>query len=165
MKLAADISTTRLLYGFALLYQVFPFFLFSVSWLRLPYSLLVCALLIYCVVISVQRYLPSQSLIKLNTIQQRKFLLGLGILVVWVFFSGIGGFSYQTLYAPGKGPFSAAFGNTDEFIGDPAVPLSPNAIRAGIGQPTQVPEPATGLLMLAAAGALVARRRFARSAK
>lgn len=77
----------------------------------------------------------------------------------------LGGFSYNTVYAPGKGPFSAQFGNSSEYIGDPAVPLSPNAILAGIGQPAQVPEPATGLLMLAAAGALVARRRFARSAK
>ncbi|HEY0063118.1 MAG TPA: PEP-CTERM sorting domain-containing protein [Telluria sp.] len=78
--------------------------------------------------------------------------------------AALGGFSYSTLYAPGKGPFSTQFGNTETFVGDPAIPLSPNAILAGIGQPNAVPEPATGLLLLAALGALTARRRVTRNA-
>lgn len=73
--------------------------------------------------------------------------------------ASLGGFSYTTVFAPGKGPFSATLGNATGFIGDPAIPLSPNAILAGITQPNAVPEPATGLLLLAAMGALAARRR------
>jgi hypothetical protein len=75
-------------------------------------------------------------------------------------------FSYHTAYAPGKGPFQVSFGNNDTLVGDPAVPLSPNAIKAGIhSNATPVPEPATGMLMLGALGALFARRRSARKAK
>jgi len=69
-----------------------------------------------------------------------------------------GGFSYKTLFAPGKGPFSAGLGNGESFIGDPAIPLSPNAIAAGIGAPSAVPEPGTIALILAGFAGLALRR-------
>ncbi len=71
-------------------------------------------------------------------------------------------FTYQTAFAPGKGPFMTTFGYGDAVVGDPGIPLSPNAILAGIGQAGQVPEPASALLLLAGLGALVARRRAAK---
>jgi hypothetical protein len=53
----------------------------------------------------------------------------------------------------------------DTCLGESAVPLTPNAILAGIGNAaTPVPEPETGVLMLAGLGALLARRRAARPA-
>ena len=78
--------------------------------------------------------------------------------------ASLGGFSFHTAYAPGKGPFQSGFGSNDVFAGDPAIPMSPHAIAAGIGNAAQVPEPATGVLMLAGLGALLARRRAGRSA-
>jgi hypothetical protein len=74
------------------------------------------------------------------------------------------GFSYTALFAPGKGPFSAGFGDGELFIGDPAIPLSPNAVAAGIGAPSSVPEPGTIALILAGFAGL-ALRRTARKAK
>lgn len=78
--------------------------------------------------------------------------------------ASLAGFSYHTTFAPGKGPFQTGFGGGDTFAGDPAIPMSPHAILAGIGNATQVPEPATGVLMLAGLGALLARRRAGRRA-
>jgi len=75
-----------------------------------------------------------------------------------------GGFSYTSVFAPGKGPFSAGFGNGELFIGDPAIPLSPNAVAAGIVAPSAVPEPGTIALLLAGFAGL-ALRRTARNAK
>jgi hypothetical protein len=74
-----------------------------------------------------------------------------------------GGFAYKTLFAPGKGPFYAGFGGGESIIGDPAIPLSPNAIAAGIGAPNAVPEPGSIALLLAGFGALVARRTIRKS--
>jgi hypothetical protein len=72
--------------------------------------------------------------------------------------ANLGGFSYMSPFAAGKGPFLATFGNAETFLGDPAIPLSPNAILAGLGPVNEVPEPASYLLVLAGVAALVARR-------
>jgi hypothetical protein len=72
-----------------------------------------------------------------------------------------GGFAYDTLFAPGKGPFQAVLRDGASMIGDPAVPLSPKAIAAGIQggvAPTGVPEPQSLLLVLAGVGLLAASR-------
>ena len=75
--------------------------------------------------------------------------------------ASLGGFGYQTLYGPGKGPFSATLGNLSSFHGDPAIPLSPNAIAAGIAPVSSVPEPESYLLVLLSlvAVASLGRRR------
>lgn len=78
--------------------------------------------------------------------------------------ANLGGFSYTSLFAPGKGPFSAGFGNGESFVGDPAIPLSPNAVAAGIGAPNSVPEPGSIALILAGFAGL-ALRRTVRNAK
>ena len=63
--------------------------------------------------------------------------------------ASLGGFGYSAAYAAGKGPFSAALGNGSSYLGDPAIPRSPNAIDAGIPLLTAVPEPQTYALLLA----------------
>jgi hypothetical protein len=72
--------------------------------------------------------------------------------------STLSGFGYTSTYAPGKGPFETLNQINSLFLGDPAVPLSPNAIAAGI-QP--IPEPETYAIIVAGLGVLgvVARRR------
>lgn len=72
-------------------------------------------------------------------------------------------FSYRSAYAPGKGPFTASLRIGDTFAGDPGIPLSPNAILAGIGAPpAAIPEPQTWLLFLSALGILAARAAYGR---
>ena len=63
--------------------------------------------------------------------------------------ASLGGFGYSAAYAAGKGPFSAALGTGTPFLGDPAIPRSPNAIAAGIPVLTAIPEPQTCALLLA----------------
>lgn len=76
------------------------------------------------------------------------------------------GFAFQTAFAPGKGPFSASLNNGVSYLGDPAIPLSPRAIEAGLlpmNAPTDVPEPQSILLMLAGLGLLAATRAARRA--
>lgn len=75
--------------------------------------------------------------------------------------SSLSGFSYAANFGAGKGPFSVtnAFGSS--YFGDPAIPLSPAALAAGI---SAVPEP-TSLAMLLAGSVvsglgIAARRKF-----
>ena len=72
----------------------------------------------------------------------------------------LGGFGYTSTYAPGKGPFQVTSWSGGSFVGDPAVPLSPSAVNAGL---LPVPEPASAALLLAGlAGVLaVAKQRRA----
>lgn len=80
--------------------------------------------------------------------------------------ASLNGFSYDTAFAPGKGPFQAVIGSGTSIIGDPAVPLSPKAIAAGIQgatPPSQVPEPQSMLLILAGLGLLAANRTLRRA--
>jgi hypothetical protein len=73
--------------------------------------------------------------------------------------SSLTGFGYLSSYAPGKGPFEVTFMTGNTFDGDPGIPLSPNAIAAGIVA-LPVPEPETYTLMLAGLGLIgVAIRR------
>lgn len=65
------------------------------------------------------------------------------------------GFGFQSTFGPGKGPFQGTLGGGGTIAGDPAIPLSPNAIAAGILplDVPSVPEPATlALLALALFG-------------
>jgi hypothetical protein len=79
--------------------------------------------------------------------------------------AALSGFSYRSLYAPGKGPFEMALRVGERYPGDPGIPMSPDAIKAGIGQPAQVPEPQTWLLFLSALGVLGARAAYGRRSR
>ncbi|SFF26685.1 hypothetical protein [Spirosoma endophyticum] len=88
-------SVSKLIYSAALLYLLLPFLLFTLFWLRLPYSLLLGAILSYCLVVSFQRFTRSSLRIELQAIQKKQLWISAAILAVWLVFSGIGGFSYQ----------------------------------------------------------------------
>lgn len=65
----------------------------------------------------------------------------------------LGGFSYESTFGPGKGPFSTTFGGGWVVLGDPAIPLSPSAIAAGIA-PSAIPVPAAVWLFSSGLGLL-----------
>lgn len=71
----------------------------------------------------------------------------------------LGGFGYESSYEPGKGPYSFTLGNGTTSYGDPAIPLSPNAVAAGILPLSNVPEPEQYLLTLVSIAALATRLR------
>lgn len=71
----------------------------------------------------------------------------------------LGGFGYESSYEPGKGPYSFTLGNGTTSYGDPAIPLSPNAVAAGISPLSNVPEPEQYLLNLVGIAALATRLR------
>lgn len=72
--------------------------------------------------------------------------------------ASLNGFAYEALFEPGKGPFSATLGNGNAMYGDPAIPLSPNAVAAGILPLNPLPEPPSYLLMLAGIAILAMAR-------
>ncbi len=76
----------------------------------------------------------------------------------------LGGFGYDANYGPGKGPFSATNGLGDTMLGDPAIPLSPDAAAAGILPTSPVPEPESYLMVLAGIAVVAGSRRARRSA-
>lgn len=65
----------------------------------------------------------------------------------------LGGLSYESTFGPGKGPFSTTFGGGWVVLGDPAMPLSPSAIAAGIA-PSAIPVPAAVWLFNSGLGLL-----------
>lgn len=76
--------------------------------------------------------------------------------------SFLSGFSYRANYSAGKGPFVTLDGWGSSVVGDPAVPLSPLAIQAGIQPMTPVDEPTSFAMLLAGLGlmgGIAARRR------
>ena len=73
--------------------------------------------------------------------------------------ASLGGFNYGADFAAGKGPFSAALGNLQSLIGDPAIPLSPNAVSADITPLNPVPEPPIHVLLLIGLAAMAATLR------
>ena len=95
MKQLNTSSVSKLVYSAALVYLLLPFLLFTLFWLRIPYSLLLGAILIYCLVVSFQRFTFSAIQIDLQASQQKQLWISAAILAVWLLFSGIGGFSYQ----------------------------------------------------------------------
>jgi hypothetical protein len=58
--------------------------------------------------------------------------------------ASLSGFGYLAGFSAGKGPFSVTNGSSSRFVGDPAIPLSPMAVAAGIAP---VPEPESYALM------------------
>lgn len=69
----------------------------------------------------------------------------------------LGGFGYEAGFEPGKGPYSFTLGNNTTTYGDPNIPLSPNAVAAGITSLNSVPEPEHYWLALVAIAALAPR--------
>lgn len=73
--------------------------------------------------------------------------------------ASIGGFNYAAGFAAGKGPFTATLGNLQSRVGDPAIPLSPNAVAAGIAPLAPVPEPPIHVLLLIGLATIAVRLR------
>jgi len=75
----------------AYIYLFIPFILFCIGWLNKIAAVFVCALVIVGFV-SIWRALPSRDLFEFR---KKDFLVAILVLGVWVFFSGIGGYTFQ----------------------------------------------------------------------
>src|SRR5574343_260780 len=77
--------------------------------------------------------------------------------------STLGNFGFQAAYSAGYGPFQGQLGLGSVFFGDPPVPLSPEAVRAGLSlmPSSSVPEPSSfALLVLAVLGMATVSRAY-----
>ncbi len=88
-------SVPKLVYSAALVFLFLPFLLFTLFWIRLPYSLILGAVLLYCFLTSVQHVALAQSGMGMDATRRKQILIGGVILAIWLLFSGIGGFAYQ----------------------------------------------------------------------
>lgn len=77
-------------------YLLVPFLLFVLFWIRPAYSIPVIAILGYCAYRLIHDVRAKESeIIHLSPRQLRQIYIGVGMLAVWVFFSGIGNLAYQ----------------------------------------------------------------------
>lgn len=100
-------AKNRLLTVFSVLYLVIPLLFFTYGWLRQPASGIVFVILFVFFIFIFLDLKPSLSQIyfkyKTSTRAQvfraslLKFSIGIVVLFIWLFFSGIGGFGYQTM--------------------------------------------------------------------
>ncbi|QJD79960.1 hypothetical protein [Spirosoma rhododendri] len=79
-----------------LLYLLVPFLLFVTFWLKAIYAVPVIGIVLYCLY-QASRDIRANDPVKsqLSPRQLRQIYIGVGILAVWVFFSGIGNLAYQ----------------------------------------------------------------------
>ena len=75
----------------AYIYLLIPFILFAMGWLNWIAAVLVC-IIVFAGFISIWRTLPSKDLFEFR---KADFILTLVILGVWVFLSGVGGYTFQ----------------------------------------------------------------------
>ena len=70
------------------------------------------------------------------------------------------GFRYSAAYGPAKAPFEVVLSGNQSVFGDPAIPGSPAALRAGLPMINAVPEPGTwALAVVGLMGVVAARKR------
>lgn len=87
-------ATTKALETIGITYLLIPVIIFILGWVKLPIALplavLLCALIIFLFIHT--DFGACWKLIQENPV---KFLIGAAVIFVWVYLSGIGGFSYQ----------------------------------------------------------------------
>jgi len=84
----------RVMYEISIFYIALPIFIFLAGWLRLIVALPVCAVFLISVFLML-RNRPAPVEWHLSRSQTGVIIFSLIILAVWVFFSGMGGFSFQ----------------------------------------------------------------------
>jgi hypothetical protein len=77
--------------GLSYLYLILPFVIFSFGWYRLPVALVVCVVLVW-VLYQIFRSFSSETT---RPLQSRWLFAGIALLGIWVFLSGIGGYTFQ----------------------------------------------------------------------
>ncbi len=83
------------LLGFALGYVFLPVVIFCFGWLKLPLAVLFAGLITACG-IGLYRRLRADGAVRARRFSPFYWVLALMVILVWVYFSGIGSFSYQT---------------------------------------------------------------------
>ncbi|XWW47265.1 hypothetical protein JYG30_07435 [Fibrella sp. USSR17] len=96
MKNTARYIQPKFIYTLSFVYLLIPFVLFILFWLKPIYSLFVFPLLIYCLFLGYKN-IKGQSFdaYTLTPDQQKSWLIGTGILLLWLCFSGVGNIAYQ----------------------------------------------------------------------
>lgn len=78
------------------LYLLLPFLLFVLFWIKPAYSIPVIAIIGYCAYrVGYDMGAKDLATIHLSPRQLRQIYIGIGLLAVWLFFSGIGNLAYQ----------------------------------------------------------------------
>lgn len=90
MKQTNTRSVVGLIYVLSLVYLSLPFLLFVFFWIRLPNSLLLGAVILYCLYVSTKHFGPIRLPARRNVLT-KPVLISIGIISAWVLFSGIGG--------------------------------------------------------------------------
>ena len=86
----------RFLYLASCLYLLLPFLLFILGWVKLVYALPIAIILLYYVVISYRDADLTQPIDVADMAAVRKnWLIGGGVLLLWLLFSGVGNLAYQ----------------------------------------------------------------------
>lgn len=79
----------------AYIYITIPFIVFLTGWIKWYYSIPLCVIICASLFFCLNEYKNSFISIYVKP-HRRKIIIALCFILIWVFFSGIGGFSYQT---------------------------------------------------------------------
>jgi hypothetical protein len=86
-------SFDKLMIQAAWVYVILPFLLFCIGWLRMPWSIIMVAILVLSYILTIK---ATKNYYEINLKQHsRKIILALSTIIVLVIFSGIGEYSYQ----------------------------------------------------------------------
>lgn len=86
-------TTDRVMLHTAYLYVILPFLIFTIGWLKWYYALIISAAVVISYVLALKQH-ADVLLITFNK-HRTKIFVAIGIILAWVFLSGIGGYSYQ----------------------------------------------------------------------
>lgn len=94
MKRINIISFDKLMMQIAYFYIFFPFILFCIGWLRWYYALTAIFIITASVILSLK---DTNEYINVNILKNKnKIFVTLTVILIWVLFSGIGSYAYQT---------------------------------------------------------------------